>query len=99
MYIKHKISKFWEPGFSLFSDALKDEERERLAPLKAELKRASDAEHKSKLKQEIAAIRAEFGRKRHAAKHSLFLGFGNRKQKSNRQQDLPNKCGEAEQNG
>lgn len=98
MGIEQKISKFWEPGFSLFADALKDEERGCLAPLKAELKRASDAENKSKLKEEIATIQAEFARKRHAAKHSLFLGFGNCKQKSNRQQDLPNKCGEAEQN-
>jgi len=69
---KTEHAGFWAEGYSCFCDTLSEEERERLAPLKAELKQACEPEHKVRLKQEIAAIKAEFRQKRKAAGQSLY---------------------------
>lgn len=63
---------FWARGFSLFRDSLTNEERDRLAPLKEQLRKTADAEEKTQLKQAIARVRAEFRQKRKDANHSLF---------------------------
>jgi len=63
---------FWEPGCSIFQDELAKEERERLGPLKAELKTTADPLRRDDLRREIAAIKAEFKTKRKNARYSLF---------------------------
>lgn len=63
---------FWEPGFSIFQDELAKEERERLGPLKAELKNSADPLRGDDLRREIAAIEAEFKKRRKNASYSLF---------------------------
>ena len=70
--MKQRGTAFWEPGFSIFRSELAEEERERLAPLKDELKRTAGPARKGQLKQELAAIRAEFREKRKNARCSLF---------------------------
>ena len=43
---------FWAPGFSIFEDGMEQEERDRLAPLKAELEKTTDPTRKAQLKEE-----------------------------------------------
>ena len=63
---------FWEPGCFIFQDELAKQERERLDPLKAELKTTADPSRKDEVRREIAAIKAEFKTKRKNARYSLF---------------------------
>ena len=65
---------FWQPGFAIFRDELARQEKERLAPLKAELKGTPDPARKAELEREIAAVKDEFRTKRRNARDSLFLG-------------------------
>jgi len=54
---------------------LAKQERDRLAPLMAELKRTTDPTRKAELKQELAAVKTEFRMKRRSARYSLFAGM------------------------
>jgi hypothetical protein len=63
---------FWEEGDSNYADALAKEQHARLAPLKEELKNAFDPTRKAELKQQIAAVEAEFRTKQKNADFSLF---------------------------
>ena len=71
---KDEKQGFWQPGFAIFRDELARQEKERLAPLRAELKDTSDQARKAELKREIAAVKDEFRTKRKNARHSLFIG-------------------------
>jgi hypothetical protein len=63
---------FWEEGLSIFRDRLAREERERLAPLKAEIQSTADPRRQDELRAQVAAVRAEFRKRRQAARYSLF---------------------------
>lgn len=63
---------FWEPGASIVADELTNEEKSLLAPLRAQLKTVTDPARRDELKRAIAAVRAEFKRKRKNARSSLF---------------------------
>jgi hypothetical protein len=69
----HAGNGFWEPGLSNYCDELAKEQESRLAPLKMELKKTSDAARKARLKEEIAAIKAEYRQKRKNAGYGLFF--------------------------
>ena len=69
---KNQINRFWKPGSSTFQNELAKQETDLIAPLKSELKETSDAQRKAQLKQEIAAIKAEFRTKRKNARYGLF---------------------------
>lgn len=63
---------FLESGFAIFQDELRNEERQRLAHTTVELRSTTDAARRAELKQEIAAIKAEFKTRRQNARYSLF---------------------------
>ncbi|MDD5708853.1 MAG: hypothetical protein PHR35_23300 [Kiritimatiellae bacterium] len=65
-------NRFWDRGFSVFTDELAKEERYRLDPLKAQLKTTGDSARKAHIKEQMAGIKAEFRRRRKDAAHSLF---------------------------
>jgi len=65
-------ARFWEPGLSIFTDELAKEERTRLAPLEAEMKKSTDPIVKARLKEEIRKIKTDFKDKRKSASRSLF---------------------------
>jgi hypothetical protein len=66
-------TRFWEPGLSVFTDALAKEERDRLAPLETELKKSVNPAAKARLKEKIHRIKADFKAKRKSASGSLFV--------------------------
>ena len=69
---KDATTGFWEPGFSFFTDELAKEEKASIAPLKTELKEATDPAVKTEIKAQIAAIKTAFRTKRRSARYSLF---------------------------
>jgi len=64
---------FWTKGQRQFLKALREEEREQVAPLRQRLKSETDPEARQDLKQRIKAIRAGFRRKRRDSRSGLFL--------------------------
>ncbi len=64
---------FWSKGSRQYKKALREEEEERIAPLRQELKSETDPEAKKNLQNQIQAIQAEFKEKRKAADSGLFL--------------------------
>jgi hypothetical protein len=72
MKMKDERTGFWEPGSSIFHGELAKEEHDRLAPLMAELKDATDPNLKAVVRQNIAAVKKEFQTKRRNAKYCLF---------------------------
>jgi hypothetical protein len=70
--MKAATTRFWEPGFSIFTDELAKEERARLTPLEEKMKKTDDPVVKARLKEEISKIKAEFREKRKNARRSLF---------------------------
>ena len=70
--MKTPRTRFWEPGFSIFTDELAKEERARLTPLKENLKKTDDPEARARLREEISKIKTEFREKRKSASRSLF---------------------------
>jgi hypothetical protein len=72
MMKRNQTNGFWQPGFGIFHDELAKQEKTQRAPLETELKETLDAERKVQLKQEIAAIKAEYRIRRKNARHSLF---------------------------
>jgi hypothetical protein len=68
----NQTNGFWAHGSSIFQDELAKQEKTLLAPLKTELKETSDVERKTQLKQEIAAIKADFRAKSRNARYCLF---------------------------
>ena len=64
---------FWNKGSRQYRKALREEEEERLTPLRQELKSETDPETRKDLLNQIQAIRAEFKEKRKAADSGLFL--------------------------
>jgi len=68
-----KPSGFWSGGHGAFVKALREEEKEALAPLLRNLESESDPEARRGLKDQIKQIKAEFKSKRKTAGSSLFL--------------------------
>ena len=64
---------FWSEGHRKHVDALREEEEQKVAPLRQALESEPNAEIKDKLKDQIKAIQAEFEKKRKAADSSLFM--------------------------
>ncbi len=63
---------FWAPGRGVFADALAQQEKARLAPLRVELKTASDPARRAELKRRIAAVKNEFRARRRHASYNLL---------------------------
>ena len=70
--MKTSTTRFWEPGLSIFTDELANEERARLTPLEEKMKETDDPVVKARLREDISKIKAEFGEKRKNARRSLF---------------------------
>jgi len=66
-------SGLWSGGYREFLKALRQEERDRIAPLQESLKSETDPKAKRDLKDQIKTIRTEFRRKRKQAHSSLFM--------------------------
>ncbi len=63
---------FWAPGRAAFAEELAQQAKARLAPLRLELKTASDPARRAELKRRIAAVKDEFRARRRHASYSLF---------------------------
>jgi hypothetical protein len=63
---------FWAGGYEAYLRALREEEDDRLDPLRQALKNETDPEIECSLKEKIKSIQAEFQEKRTAADSSLF---------------------------
>jgi hypothetical protein len=62
----------WSGGYAAFFEALREEEREALSPLKSALEAETDPEVRRHLKARIKRVKEDFRGKRKAAASGLF---------------------------
>lgn len=67
-----RCTEFWSGGRDALAKVLREEEEEKLAPLKRALASGDDPERGRMLKEQIKRIKAEFKNKRKVAGSSLF---------------------------
>jgi len=65
-------SGFLVYGSGNYADALSEDEAERLAPLKAELRATKDRQRRGELNQQIAAVKREYRQRRKDAGYCLY---------------------------
>ncbi len=66
------MEDFWNKGRNQLLKALREEEREEVAPLRDRLQSEDDPDVRKSLKNQIKAVKDRFRQKRKAASSSLF---------------------------
>ncbi len=71
--MKTRSTGLWAGGSRKYLKALREEEDEKIAPLRKALESETDPRIKRSLKDQIKAIKTEFKEKRKAAASGLFM--------------------------
>ena len=64
---------FWSKGRRQYVKALREQEKQRVALLEAELRSAGDRSGRQRLQAEIKSIRADFRKRRKEADSGLYI--------------------------